>query len=187
VGKKKAVVPAADIGKPGPAMERLTKKQQKYVMCLAETGGHNHARAARSAGYTGTDQTIRTTAYRLAHDPRILEALKEIADRRIRSGALLGASVLMEIAGDTMHKHRFHAAKELLDRSGLMVVTEHKVTVQNSSDEKAIIDRIASMAAQLGIDHKALLGNIVEAEFEEVKPKELAAPFDPAAGLEDLL
>lgn len=184
MAKEKAIVPRKSTGGPGPAMAALpTEGQRRFVRAMCETGGTNHAKAARMAGYTGNDNCIRVTAHRLAHDPLVLAALKEEADKRIRSGALLGASVLIEIAGDTMHRNRFHAAKELLDRAGLQVVTEHKVTVHNSSDEKAMIDRIAGMAAQLGLDPKKLIGGYIEAEFTEVA----ATPMEDTTGLEDIL
>ncbi len=185
MGKLKAIVPRRETGAPGPALALLTHRQQTFVRAMLETGGQDHTRAARMAGYTGNDNCMRVTAHRLAHDTKVLAALKEEADKRIRSGALLGASVLIEIAGDTMHKDRFRAATELLNRAGLQVVTEHKVTVTNSGDEKAMIERIASMASQLGLDSKKLLGGFVEAEFTEVAA--LPAPVDGTEGLEDLL
>lgn len=177
-----AIVPRAGTGEPGPALAELTPKQQGWVRHMVETGGTNGLQCAMAAGFTGNKKTLAVTAWRLSRDLKVLAALKEEADRRIRSGALLGASVLIEIAGDTMHRNRFHAAKELLDRAGLQVVTEHKVTVHNSSDEKAMIDRIAGMAAQLGLDPKKLIGGYIEAEFTEV-----AAPVEDTTGLEDIL
>lgn len=183
----KAIVPKAGTGAPGQAMAELTPKQQKFVRAMLETGGHNHMRCAQAAGFTGNANTLRVTGHRLAHDTKVLAALREEADKRIRTGAVLGASVLLEIAGNPTHKDRYKAAVELLNRSGLQVVTEHKVTVDRGGSEKQMIDRIGAMATQLGIDPKQLLGGFIDATFEEVKPKELEAPFDPNAGLEDLL
>ncbi len=186
-----ALVPRAGTGEGGPAMAELPPRQQAWVRRMVETGGTNGLACAMDVGYTGNRKTLSVTAHRLAHDMKILAALKEEADKRIRSGALIGASVLIEIAGDTMHKDRFRAATELLNRAGLQVVTEHKVTVTNSGDEKAMIERIASMASQLGLDSKKLLGGFVEAEFTEVTA--LPAPTadlgstDGTEGLEDLL
>lgn len=159
-----------------------TDMQRRFVRALCETGGTNYTLAARMAGYTGNDQTINVTAHRLAHDPAILAALREEADRRLRSGAILGASVLIEIAGDTMHKDRYRAAVELLNRAGLQVINEQKITVEHTGGEKAMIERIASMAQQLGIDHKKLLGGFVEGEFEEVRPglPTVVTPMEPS-------
>lgn len=190
-----AVVPKRGTGAPGPAMAALTKRQQSFVRAMLEVGGRagDYARCALAAGFTGSPNVIRVTAHRLAHDTKVLAALKEEADKRIRSGALLGASVLLEIASDQMHKDRFRAATELLDRSGLMVITEHKVTVDHSnSSEKEMVARIADMAAQLGIDPKRLLGGYVEAEFTEVGKSDLAIPraaddVGSTEGLEDIL
>jgi hypothetical protein len=101
----------------------------------------------------------------------------------VRSGAILGASVLHEIAGDVMHKDRFKAGVELLNRSGLLVETQHRVTVEDNRSSKEIEDAIILLARRNGLDPRTLLGHspakpdAVDAEFEELSSE----------GLEDLL
>lgn len=186
---KKALVPMKGTGAPGPAMSALSTRQQAFVRYMLQTGGQNAKRCAAAAGYTGNDNTMAVTAHRLAHDEKVLAALKEEADKRIRSGAILGASVLAEIAGDVTHKDRLKAAIELLNRAGLLTATlhkhEHAVTVTNTADEKAQIARITEMAAKLGVDPKKLLGGFIDAEFSEVEA--LPAPAAGTDGLEDIL
>lgn len=166
----------------GPAMIDLLPKQRAFVVAMLETGGQNNTKAAQIAGYSLDNyDAARATAWRLAHDPKILAAIKEEANRRLHSGAILGASVLLEIANDPTHKDRFKAASELLSRGGLVMATEHKITVERR-DDKGMIDKITVLAAQLGLDPRKLLGNAapaVDAEFEDV-----TATSD---GLEDLL
>jgi phage terminase small subunit len=182
----KAIVPRKETGKPGAAMATLTPRQREFVRAMLETGARDHTLCARMAGFTGDDNTMRVTAHRLAHDDKVLAALKEEADKRIRSGAVLGASVLSEIAMNPTHKDQLKAAIELLNRAGLITATlhkhEHAHVVSTSADEKAQIASIVEKAARLGIDPRKLLGGIVvDAEFEEVQK-----PDTPAAGTEGL-
>ncbi len=117
----------------------------------------------------------------------------ECAGFRRRSGALLGASVLVEIAKDQLHKDRFKAAKELLGHNGFNIISEHKVTVEHVPDDKERIAGIIDMAKRLGVDPREFLGAYgvtVDAEFKVVTPA-LAAPTEneplpSQEGLEDL-
>lgn len=174
----------------GPAMRKLNAQQRSFVYALVETGG-NASQAAAAAGYGEGSPTpeLRANAYRvrgyqLSHDPKVLAAIKEEAEKRLHSGALLAASVLIEMANDKSSKHQFKAAVELLNRSGLIVATEHRVTVEHQGgSDKETIDRIRNLAGVLGLDPVKLLGSagvIIDAEFTEV-------PVATTEGLEDLL
>ena len=166
-------------------MQALTPLQRGWVWALLAQGGKDNKRAAIVAGYS--EASSHQQGYLNAHNPKIIRAVREEADRRLRSGALLGASVLLEIAGDVMHKDRYKAAVELLDRSGLLVVREQRISVEHK-DDAAMVDRIIVLARTLGLDPTQLLGSA------GVEVKKLPAPIDveyvevtPAPeGLEDL-
>jgi len=172
----------------GPAMLALTPLQRGFVIALVETGGKSDAGAARLAGYGGTDASCWQAGHRLAHNPKVQLAIREEADRRLRAGALLGASALIEIASDIMHKDRYKAAESLLNRAGLLVETQHRVIVEDDRrTEQEIVAAITLMAKRNNLDPRKLLGYdvkdvAVEGEFTEVDD---AAPS--ADGLEDLL
>lgn len=165
-------------GHHGPAMKRLRPMQQAFVEAMLLTGGASNTKAARMAGYAGNSDTLRATAYRLAHDPDIKEAIREEAGNRVHSGAILGASVLLEIANDPTHKDRFKAASALLDRSGLVVEHKQTVVVQHTMEDNEKIKRIVEMSKRLGLDARQLLGeagvgsDIIDAEFAPVAAEE---------------
>ena len=202
---KKANLPAVTLAPPsdmmGPAMSALTEKQQAFVIAMLETGGGNHALAARVAGYADTDGAARVRGHQNMRNLKILAALREEADKRIRSGALLGASALWEIAKDTTHKDRFKASVELLNRSGLQVVTQHKVIVEDNRSQEEIVARAVALAQKLGVDPKKLLadyGVVLDADFTIVEEQANDVPYtdeqnrgdhstSSADGLEDLL
>lgn len=164
----------------GDAMLSITENQRGFVVAMLETGGSNPTRAAAMAGFGGTDMSTRQAAHRLMHNPAVLAAFREEADRRLRSGAILGASVMVEIASDAKHKDRFKAADRLLASAGLMVEQTHRVIHEDNRSDTEIERAVAIMAQKFGIDPKKLLGHSapIEGEFEVV---------GDADGLEDIL
>lgn len=150
----------------GPKMRALTMPQRAFVVAMCETGGQDHSKAALMAGYGGTENSTKVAACRLAHDPRVLEAIREEAEKRLQSGAILGASVMVEIAMDKLHKDRFKAADNLLNRAGLLVETQHRVIVEN--DNRPIGELRAAVLEQL----RGLFGK------DAALPPALTAPID---------
>lgn len=178
-----------DVDDYGAAMLALSERARAFVVALTIAGG-DQEKAALAAGYgseSATPQQAKVAAhmagYRLMRDKRVLAAIKEEAERRLHSGALLGASVLIAMANDPMSKHRFKAAVELLDRAGLAVTTRHEIAVTHETKtDKQQIETIIRQAKQLGLDPRKLLGNVgvvLDAEFEVIEGS--------ADGLEDLL
>ena len=172
----------------GPHMAELTDLQQRFVIAMCETGGGNAVQAYLMAGpKTTNNAAARVAACNLLRQPKILLALREEADARCRTGAILGASVLTEIALDVTHKDRFKAATELLNRAGLGITQKIDVT-HTHRDEAAVIERIGDLAKQLGVDPRKLLGNAGAAPPQGLQPIE--GEFEVVAdttGLEDLL
>lgn len=174
-----AVPPESELG---DAMLLLTENQRGFVIAMLETGAQNQERAAILAGYGGNDNSAAVAAHRLMRNPMVLAAIREEADRRLKSGALLGASVLVEIAGDPKHKDRFKAATELLNRSGLIVEQTHRVIHEDNRTDAELERSLRTMLAKHGVDAAKVLGlpASVEGEFEEVTN-------GSKDGLEDLL
>src|SRR4051794_20858840 len=77
----------------GPAMKALpSERHRAFVRALYQVKpGHGaNVKAAKLAGFgteTSTPQSMATIASRLAHDDRVLAALHEEDQRRIRSSA----------------------------------------------------------------------------------------------------
>lgn len=177
-----ALIPTPDPEELGPAMLELTEMQQRFVYALVELGG-DATKAAAHAGYSrgnGNHQTVE--AHRNMHNPKVLAAIREEADKRIRGGALLGASVLIQL---TQHADtdtvRLKAATELLNRTGLSFVQKHEVTHKDERTDKEMEAYLIMIARKHGLRPTEFLGydpEAVDAEFEEVSGEE---------GLEDLL
>lgn len=171
-------------------MLAITENRRGFVVAMLETGGQNHAQAAFAAGFGGAMESAKVAACVMMRDPLVLAAMREEADRRLRSGAILGASVLVEIASNQMHKDRLKAATELLNRSGLIVEQTHRVIHEDNRSDAELERAVLAMATKYGMDPAKLLGdatkkvavaaNAIDAEFVEVE-------LTGAEGLEDLL
>lgn len=178
--KNRDLVPAEKDLSIGPAMRALTVKQRAFVRIFVAQGGRNAGRAyAEAYPDSKSEGAQRVMAHNLMHSEHILAAVREEADKRMRTGALLGASVLMEIADNPMHKDQMKAAVELINRSGLIVATQHHVVVEDKRTEREIRETIMRLAEKNKIDVDGILGkdDAVDVEFEEVSSE----------GLEDLL
>jgi phage terminase small subunit len=156
----------------GPAMKSLSPLQRKFVLEHLKTGGTNLSEAVQRAGYKGTAESWRAIGEDLLVNQKVLDAFREVADKRLQSGAILASSVLMEIAGNPMHKDQFKASKELLDRSGLIVEEVKRVIIEDHRSIEDIEKRISELATRLGLDAKALItdpkGKIEDATFTVV-------------------
>ncbi len=177
----------------GPAMGKLTDLQRRWVYALVERGG-NPTEAARLAGYGANaanklaqDNACAVAGHSNARSPKVQDAIREEAGHRLYSGALIGATVLMEIANDPAHKDRLKAAKLLLEHNGYQIIAETNIKVTHvSTDNKAVIAKIVELAAKLDMDPQKLLGQYgvtVDAEFKVVED----ARVPTTAGLEDIL
>lgn len=164
-------------GKLGPAMLALpTDGMRAFVYAMLDTGGQNQMLCAKESGYTGNERTLAVTGHRLAHDERVQAAIQEEARRRMNAGAILAVNTVLSIAANSAHKDQLRAATAILDRTGLNATTEHKVTVERSEDERAMIREIMEYGKKFNLDIKALLGAqgidlaAIEGEFTEIAP-----------------
>lgn len=179
-------------------MTALEPQQRAWVLAYLETGCRSATEAARLAGYApgGAPQSVRMAGHRLKNDEKVLAAIKELAEKRVKSGAYLAMSVLREIAEDPTHKDRFKAAVEMLNRAGMIVVQKQEVEHKHLMDAREVAAGIRQFAKELGLDETKLLGaaGYTDVDFEVVSPisdtPQLTAPEEPvmsSAGLEDLL
>lgn len=173
-------------------MRALLPKQRAFVYALVETGG-NQSQAAYAAGYGEESPNeekrkaaCRVRGHQLASDTKVLEAIKEEAQKRLNSAAMIAASALLEIVLDPQHKSRLRAIEVLLDRSGLVVEQKLNVHHTHSSSNEDLIEKTIKLAALLNVDARPLLKragvaeDVIDAHFTVV-------PTPTAAGLEDLL
>lgn len=157
----------------GPAMSALNERQRAFVMAMIEFPGITQAKAAKLAGYQNSPGGLKVHGHYCAHHPAVQAAMREEAEKRINSGSLLAASVLLKMLTDSKveAKDRIKAAGMLLDRSGFgaaQTINVNKTVTDRTGP--AMLERIRALAAANGLDAVKLLGgNVVDGEFSEVK------------------
>lgn len=170
----------------GPKMLALPNDRwRRFVEVWLEMGtaGGGYTGAARAAGFKGADTSLKVTAYRLAHDFRIQEAIQEEARKRLNSLVPGALEAMGDILGEKKHKDRALIAKTVLDRTGLHEVAETKHTIEFIGNDPAMLERARQLALRLNMPVEKLLGSslarglpaptpelvAVEAEYEEVE------------------
>lgn len=144
----------------GPAMAALGEKRRAFVLAMVENPGLSFAAAARAAGYANAKGGARVRGHHAAHHPGVQAAIREEALKRLNSGALIAAGVVIEILQDkrSQRKDRLKAAAMLLDRTGFAAaqnINVHKTVTDHSG--KALMERIRALALKHGLDAERLL------------------------------
>ncbi len=155
-------------------MAALSERQRKFVLAMLLIPGCSHARAAREAGYSDVKEGAKVRGHYAAHNPRIQEAIREEARRRLDGLSVIAANVMMDAMLDPKvpTRDKLKAAGAVLDRTGFAAVQKIDVTRKDESGV-AVLDQIRQLAEKLGLPVQALLGRpaapVVDAEFSEVK------------------
>jgi len=127
------------------------KNDTQCSKTLRRVLNHQSAEALRQAGHKGNDNTVRKMAWRLAHDPIVLEALKEGAANRPNAMVPRAVEALEHIVADPNSRHHYKGIDGILNRTGLQEVKESKTTVVHKIDRADLITKIARMIERLGI------------------------------------
>jgi hypothetical protein len=168
----------------GPALRKLTERQRAFVWAYGTLPGITAQRAAQIAGYgkadsdADNDHVLRQSGYRLLTDQKIIDAIKEVAGRKIIGEALGAAEFLTSVWKDAQAplSLRIRSAETLLDRGGL--IGQQNINVNHHHTDEtgvAMVERIKALAARLGVDEGKLLGgNVVkQQQLIDVTPQEV--------------
>lgn len=158
----------------GPAMKALpTKRMQLFVISLTEQNGViNATKAAMDAGYDGEQSGgLKVYAWRLMHDARVIEAVREVAKKRMRFATLQAEGLLVEMMADTSldPRVRLSAANSVLDRGGLTQIFESKVTHEHTLGREEKLLRYAELLKKSGKDPREAFGNLVDLLPDDMK------------------
>jgi hypothetical protein len=161
-GKRRELAPLDPVdAQDGPAMLALpSDRHRAFVRALYQVKpGHGaNVKAAKLAGFgspSSNPATMATIASRLAHDERVLVAMREEDEKRIRSSAPRAISALSRLIETPSHKDHARGIAMVLDRVH-PAETVHKVTVEHqaASSMKAtaeVFERIMLLAARANV------------------------------------
>lgn len=170
-------VPDPDFDGLGPAMTALTPAQRRFAMAAVMFPFAKDWQIAKAAGYADrSNGSLRVKAHQNFHDPRILAAIRECADKEVRSSAMLGVATIKKLARRDDHRDQFKAAVWLAGMNDFAVAQNINVK-QTVTDRTgaAMMERFEALAKKHGLDPVKLLEDrqgvpaVVDAEFSEVK------------------
>jgi hypothetical protein len=161
----------------GPAMKALpSDRHRMFVLSLYEIPrGHGaQVKAAKMAGFgtsTTSAESWAVIGCKLAHDDKILAAIHEEDQRRVRASAPRAIRALEHLIETPDHRDHGRALGIVMDRvlpadTTHHVKVEHRVPVMVATAE--VLERIAKLAARAGLDPLRLAAPPVDAEFVEI-------------------
>jgi hypothetical protein len=182
-GKRRELTPLEPVdAEDGPAMKALpTDRHRIFVRALftVRPGHGRNVKAAKLAGFglpTSTPQSMATIASRLAHDERVLEAMREHGERFLRSVTPSALVALDKLIHTPSHKDFARGIAMVLDRQFPIemvhnVKHEHTHDVTPNAKETAqILERIAELSAKFSVK---LPAPVIDGEVIETKSRAL--------------
>jgi phage terminase small subunit len=148
----------------GDAMKALpTDGMRRFVIAMLDYPHQSQKEWALMAGY-GLDNpnTARVRGHQLAHDERIIAAVREEAAKRMSASGIQAVSVVLDIMNDptASKKDRLRAAEMILNRTGMHETKEVQVKTEKVETYGEKIERAVRLAEKLGLDPQELLGRI---------------------------
>jgi hypothetical protein len=160
----------------GPKMKALPSDRHRiFVLSLYEVprGYGANVKAAKMAGFgtaTSSAKSWSVIAARLAHDDKILAAIHEEDQRRIRASAPRAIRALENLLENPGHRDHGRAIGIVMDRVH-PAETTHTVKVEHQGHvvvaTAEVMERIAKLATRAGLDPLRLAPPI-DAEFVEI-------------------
>jgi hypothetical protein len=162
----------------GPRMKALDNDRQRaFVVGLFSAppkGRGQHIWAARFTGYgkadgTSSNKVLGVIGARLLADQRIVEAVREESQRRLRLLPPVAIQALEKLIGDPSHRDHMRAIAAVVDRvdplqQSLNVNVRHDPAPTIEATEK-VLDRIEQLARRAGI---VSLPAPIDADFKVV-------------------
>lgn len=172
-------IPDPELDGLGPAMRACTPVERRFALAAVMYPLAKDWQIAKAAGCSDrSNGYLRRAAHRFFHSERVLAAIRECADKEVRSGAMLGIATIKKIVRNDQHRDQFKAAA-LLAGLNRFTVDQNINLNQTVRDESAgeLLAEIKKLSARLGVPLHALLGrsvpaaqaDVVDAEFTEVK------------------
>jgi hypothetical protein len=162
-GKRRELAPLEPIdAQDGPAMKALpTDRHRAFVRALYQVkpGHGSGVKAAKLSGWgqpLSSAASMATIASRLMHDERILAAIHEEDQKRIRASAPRAISALSALIENPNHKDHARGIAMVLDRVH-PAETQHTVKVQHDAtpdfkESAQVMARIAELAAKYSVN-----------------------------------
>lgn len=157
----------------------LNPQQARWLSCFMELGAkpEDGPEAAKRAGLAATDEdAARVSAIILNHD-RVQRALKEEVQKRFVTATNVAFDTILALARTGRNESvRLAAAKELLEKAGIVTVSRSALAVGFDNSAEALLEALEERKRALAAGEPDPYGDddVVDVEFVELpKPSGL--------------
>lgn len=154
-----------------PAISNLNAQHAQFLAHYLELGGRpeDGPEAAKRAGFASTDEDAKRSAAILLGSDRIQKVLKEEVQKRFVSATNVAFDTILSLAQNGRNESvRLAAAKELLEKAGIVTVSRSAVAVATDNSAEALLAALEEKKRALAAGEPDPYGDAVDAEFTEV-------------------
>ncbi|MBI1252169.1 MAG: hypothetical protein GC189_11925 [Alphaproteobacteria bacterium] len=145
----------------------LNPAQSQFLAHYLELGGRpeDGPEAAKRAGLATSDEDAKRSAAILLGSDRIQKVLKEEVQKRFVSATNVAFDTILALARNARNESvRLAAAKELLEKAGIVTVSRSAVAVIDNSAE-ALLEALEDLKAGRPVE---FANEAIDAEFNDV-------------------
>jgi hypothetical protein len=157
----------------GPKMLALRDDRQRRFAWLVACGDVP-THAAIGAGYPNLSEACKVRAYDLMRNEKVLDAIEECSRLVLRGLGPVAVRAARAILENPKHNFHGRMIETVLDRTGFVARTEHKVTVEHTVDTSELEALARRLAQESGIPVQRLLGTdkVIEGTVVDAKDQE---------------
>lgn len=157
----------------------LNAQQSLFLAHYLELGGkpEDGPEAAKRAGFATTDEDAKRSAAILLGSDRIQKVLKEEVQKRFVAATNVGFETILTLAQSGRNESvRLAAAKELLEKAGIVTLSRSAVAVVTDNSAEALLAALEERKRALAAGEPDPYAEPIEADFAEVTEVEEAKP-----------
>lgn len=149
----------------------LNPQQARWLASFIELGAkpEDGPEAAKRAGLASTDEDASRVSAILLGNDRIQRVLKEEVQKRFVSATHVAFDTILDIARNGRTEQvRLAAAKELLEKAGVVTISRSAVAVQTDNSAEALLEALEERRRAIAAGEPDPYADPIDAEFDEV-------------------
>jgi hypothetical protein len=154
------------------AVANLNAQQAQFLAHYLELGGRpeDGPEAAKLAGLASSDDDAKRSAAILLGSDRIQKVLKEEVQKRFVSATNVAFDTILSLARNGRNESvRLAAAKELLEKAGIVTVSRSAVSLLTDNSAEALLEALEERKRAIAAGEPDPYGDdALDAEFVEV-------------------
>lgn len=153
------------------AISNLNSQQSQFLAHYLELGGRpeDGPEAARRAGLAASDEDAKRAAAILLGSDRIQKVLKEEVQKRFVSATNVAFDTILSLASNGRNESvRLAAAKELLEKAGIVTVSRSAIAVAVDNSAEALLAALEERKRALAAGEPDPYEEAIDVDFTEM-------------------